>query len=70
MLGLCLRRTVQETRALTNDALPEVVGLALGGPVPRELPVNLVLNVRHRNECGYDTVPVASLDYHKPRQRI
>ena len=62
MLGLCLRGTVQETRALTNDALPEVVGLALGGLFARELPVDLVLDVGHRDEGSHDTTPTAGLD--------
>ena len=66
MLGLCLRRTVQETRALTNDALPEVVGLALGGMVARELPVNFVLDVRHRDERRDDTTPATRLDCPRP----
>lgn len=47
---------------LTNDALPEVVGLALGGLVAGELPVNLVLDVGHRDECSNNTAPAAGLD--------
>ena len=51
---------------LTNVALQEVVGLALSGMVARELPVNFVLDVRHRDERRDDTTPATRLDCPRP----
>ena len=45
--------------ARTNDALPEKVGLRLRRRATGEFPVNLILNVAHRNERGHDTTPFA-----------
>ena len=50
-------------RGRTDNALPEVVGLALSGLVARELPVDLVLDIGHGDESGHDTTPAAGLDY-------
>lgn len=47
---------------LTNDALPEKVRLALGCFVSGELPINLILYIRHRDERSHDTTPPPSLD--------
>ena len=46
---------------LTNKALPEIVCLAFRRAVARELPIDLVLNIRHRDEGSHDTIPGASL---------
>ena len=42
---------------LTDETLPEVVGLSLIGLVPRELPVNLILDVGHGDESSDHTTP-------------
>lgn len=44
---------------LTDDALPEVVGLAFGGLVARELPVNFIFDAAHGDEGGDHTSPTA-----------
>ena len=51
--------TLSRGGRLTNDTLPEEVGLALGRLLTRELPIDLVLNVGHRDERGHDTAPFA-----------
>ena len=54
--------TLSRGGRLTNDTLPEEVGLAFGRRRARELPVNFILDVGHRDERGDDTSPTASLD--------
>ena len=46
---------------LTDDTLPEVVGLTLRGRVTGELPVDLVVDIRHRDKCSDDSGPATSL---------
>ena len=46
----------------TNDTLPEEVALSFCGYSARELPINFVLNVTHRNESGDNPSPAASFD--------
>ena len=58
--------TRTRSRERTNDTLPEVVGLALGGLIARELPVDFVLDVGHGDERGHDTAPTARLDCVSP----
>ena len=47
--------------SLTDDTLPEVVRLALGSLVTGELPIDLILNIGHRDEGGYNTTPATGL---------
>lgn len=53
---------LNEVMRHTDDALPEVVGLALCSLIPGELPVNLVLDIGHGDEGGDDTTPAPCLD--------
>lgn len=48
---------------LTNDALPEVVGLALGGLITRELPIDFVFYAAHGDGCSDNTSPTACLHW-------
>ena len=48
---------------LTYDALPEVVGLTLSSLVARELPIDFIFDVTHRNERSDNTGPTTSFHW-------
>lgn len=47
----------------TNESLPEVVCLRLGGIRTRPLPIDLILDGRHGNERSYHTAPSTCLHW-------
>ena len=57
-----VEETSQGISEHTNEALPEVVRLAFSGTGSGELPINLILDVRHSDEGCNNTTPVASFD--------
>lgn len=44
-----------------NESLPEVVCLSLGGIGTRPLPIDLILDGRHGDECSYHAAPSTCL---------
>jgi len=48
-------------RVVRNNTHPEVVGLSLSCHCTRPLPINLVTDVRHSDECRYNTLPHSRL---------
>lgn len=45
----------------TNESLPEVVCLSLGGISTRPLPIDLILDGGHGDECSYHATPSTCL---------
>jgi len=50
-------------KELTNNTLPEVIGLSCGRLVTRKFPVNLIFDAGHCDERGNDARPATGFYY-------